>query len=849
MGHGSTAMARNLLVILVTLFAMASAQAANTEPAPSQAAKPLVATVPDWKALDDDPLPPGALLRIGSSRAIHGIGSNIVRSKDGKLLYAGMMDRSVWIWEGESGKLIRRFKPLPHRINRIDVTPDGKTIAAAASQSVHLLDVGAKLDIPRTLQGHTSEVMSVAFASDGKTLVSGSFDKTARLWDVEGGKPMRTITIEGNDGLTAAIFAHDDRSIITCGYGGGVKVYRASNGEKLRSIDGVKGSSSLHLLPDGKTLVAIAWNDGTYFWDLSTGELREHLKEHHGYGAISPDGRLLVTCAISFPADASMRLRDLKQGRELTAPAGHKAGTYLFAFALDGKTLTTYGNDHTLRRWDLANGKEIGIVAGHQNRVTGACFTRDGKQIVSCSQDGTVRFWDASTGKELQRLSVDGEHFDSLALAPDGNTLAIAGSPHVSRWRWELPPDKRVFNLRFWNIEGRKEENRFYIPGHSAYELHFTPDGREVLSVGYGRVVFHDVKIGKERRPIADARQNLRCASLSPDGKTVAIATDEPALRQIGKASYYDAATGKEIFSRTMPFGSFNTLAFSPDGKRLAISEGGQRSTDTLSLWQVPTDKIVRRLTTTRFDHYQLAYSLEGRLVAAVDPDGISVFETATGQVRQRYEGGHFENVRCIAFSPDGRKLLTAGDDTLVLIWDLTGIGGAKIAALEPRDLDAAWAALADLEGDVAGRNIGRLAARPAESVPYLRTRLGLLSGDDRKRIDALVAQLDADQFRVRDKAAKELEAIGEPAVPALSLALERSQSEEMRTQAERLLKKIGPGEDPATSAVARRVVRAVEALERAGTPEAIALLKDLTTLGKSRVLHDEAAEALKRLK
>src|SRR5688572_16999671 len=84
MGHGSTAMARNLLVMLAMLAAFGIANAASTEPAPSQAAKPLVATVPDWKAVDDDPLPPNALLRIGSRRAVHGVGSNIVSSKDGK---------------------------------------------------------------------------------------------------------------------------------------------------------------------------------------------------------------------------------------------------------------------------------------------------------------------------------------------------------------------------------------------------------------------------------------------------------------------------------------------------------------------------------------------------------------------------------------------------------------------------------------------------------------------------------------------------------------------------------------------------------------------------------------------
>jgi HEAT repeat protein len=121
------------------------------------------------------------------------------------------------------------------------------------------------------------------------------------------------------------------------------------------------------------------------------------------------------------------------------------------------------------------------------------------------------------------------------------------------------------------------------------------------------------------------------------------------------------------------------------------------------------------------------------------------------------------------------------------------------------------------------------------------------LSDADLKRMQALVVDLDSDQFRVRDKAAKELEKLGEAATSVLKRAL-TSSSAEVRQTAERLLGKIGDGEDPVTSPEARRAVRAVEALERIGNADATALLKDLRQRGSQLILHREADAALARL-
>jgi HEAT repeat protein len=180
-------------------------------------------------------------------------------------------------------------------------------------------------------------------------------------------------------------------------------------------------------------------------------------------------------------------------------------------------------------------------------------------------------------------------------------------------------------------------------------------------------------------------------------------------------------------------------------------------------------------------------------------------------------------------------------------VWDLTGTLGKPPAKLEAKELDRLWNDLASENAPTANEAIGRLAARPSESVPYLRLHLTVLADADLKRAEALVVDLDNDKFHVRERAAKDLEKLGEAAAPVLKRALSSS-SAEVRDAAERLLGKIGDGEDPVKSPDARRSVRAIEVFERIGTADATALLKDLRQRGGTLILHRDADAALGRL-
>jgi WD40 repeat protein len=785
-----------------------------------------------------DPLPPGALARLGTVRLRHGaLVSAVAYAPDGSFVAAGGQDRTIRLWEPATGKELATLRGHTGSIQSLAISPDGKTLASGgqglAGGTILLWDVKDRAAAPRRLIGHTDSVHALLFTPDGKSLISGGWDGTIHVWDVATGKHLRSIGT-GKWRIRSLALAPGGKQLASANltgeigkFVGSIQLWELSSGKHVREVvGGQKTIYHIAFSPDGNTL-ASGQDDGPKVWEVASGSQLVRLGQTFTYTpcvAFAPNGRSVLAGGSGFLIEYH-----LPTGRERRSFEVGALYTYAAAFSPDGKTLAT-GNTHSVGLWDFATAKQRFADSGHDGQIAALVFAAGGKELLSAGYGRTIFRWDAATGRLIGRMPGPQPFWNStLVLSPDGKTLAAfgpdfsvvlldaaTGAPRTKFTRHRpantsgsaqmsvafAPDGKSLFSsasfidphLRRW--EAATGNEILAIPTEKKEQttgLVVSPDGKTLYSASRtGSVRVWDAATGKELRQIGQPMQWPTCLALSPDGRFLVTALSN-------RACVFDAATGRQLHEFARPGGYAGCIAFSPDGRTLAVAGN-------------PT-------APTRF------------------------WELASGKLRLELPapGGA---VQATIFSPNGRLFATAGGDTTALVWDFRALPLLREphdAQPSPKRLGELIAGLSDPDGAVAFRAVCALARAPEQATRAFAPRL--LPAEP-KRIAELIAQLGDDEFEVREKAMKELTALGTTAETALHKAAAGSPDVDVRLRAGVILRALdGPADGFRLSAL-----RKLEVLEMIGTPAARTLVERIAKGPAEAEQTQEAKRTLGRM-
>lgn len=289
--------------------------------------------------------------------------------------------------------------------------------------------------VTRTLIEHTDEITSVAIHPDGQTLVSGSNDKTIKIWQISTGKLIRSF--KGDSGAISSVAISADGNFVAAGSHdtpkSNVKVWDLKTGNLIHTLLGHhKPVNCIAISPDAQILASAS--NKIKIWHLQKGDRLCTL--WHSFtvnsAAISPDNSILA----SGSSDNKIRLWNPLTGELLRTLTGHSDEVKSVVISSDGRTLISGSADTTIKIWHLGTGKLLNTLTGHSAPVNSVAVSPDGQTLISSSANTTIKIWCLKSAKLLHTLTGHSNAVNSVAISPDGQIL-VSGSADktIKIWR------------------------------------------------------------------------------------------------------------------------------------------------------------------------------------------------------------------------------------------------------------------------------------------------------------------------------------------------------------------------------------------------------------------------------
>ena len=351
-------------------------------------------------------------------------------SPDGEIAALARDDGLLITVRLSDGELVSQRVASPRALGDVSISDDGSIIAVASGTEILLFERDT-LEPREARFRHAGPVSAISWSSDGKEIVTGSYDRTMRVWDAETGAGLHRF--EANDGFVYGVARGADM-FAAGGQDGRVRIFGLDGKSRVDLLVHSAACTALALSPDGGTLASVGADQVLQLLEPDSGTPRFALGGLAGLQfklAWSPDGSEVAVGATDIAivsAEDGQRVRTIPRiGAPITA----------LAWSHDGRTLAVGLADKSLRLVDL-EGEPTRFLHGHPGRLSAAAFSPDGLRLASASaNDKGIRLWDVVEGKEIGRLEGYTREVIALAWSPDGSRLA-GGSMDGMSLIWDV---------------------------------------------------------------------------------------------------------------------------------------------------------------------------------------------------------------------------------------------------------------------------------------------------------------------------------------------------------------------------------------------------------------------------
>ena len=526
------------------------------------------------------------------------------------------------------------------------------------------------------------EIRSVNFSPDGLRVLVAS-DKAARVFEIASGRPAAEAI--PYSGIDSAVCSPDGSQIVLSG-ANNVIVCDAATGEKRSVLPHSDYTYSACFSHDGRRIVTSCGNHNAYVWNALTGERLFRLEQHHGdvqYAEFSHNDRYIVTTS----QDKTACLWNAEDGHLIKSLTDHRSWVFHASFSPDDRYLATSSFDNTVLLWRVPSGEREGREFEHPAAVRSVEFTPDGRYLVCACWDQTVRTWDLRDRKPVLPHLNHSAKVNCAAVSGDGRRIvtgAIDGTVRV--WDLALKAHPTALSGGAFSADGRMyavASNEWLLRFSAAQDQPLRPaiqtersikhsflsaDGGLALSVGVPdaeKRLFAQSWDTTNGKPLCAPFELVAgsVAAMSPDGRQFVTTNRHD-------ATVWDTATGQPVGPGFGHPEHVEKARFSPSGARVATAAGTR-----VFVLDAATGKPVGQPLIHDRPVHNLAFSADGRRMVTVcaDPslDALCgyVWDLASG-LRSPYSLPHQDGVLAGAFSPNGRRVATSGEDDTAFIWD-----------------------------------------------------------------------------------------------------------------------------------------------------------------------------------